>query len=217
MFSETNYKNFPDVMENIKKNYSGAVKFRSIENEDLWQKAKKARLRMSQKMIDDLFSQDAKEHNAGVESMESSRSVIERKMSEWEAKLRASFDSDDEEGEEGDDGEDEEGEEDEKSSNYEGNSDTDGEEEVIITDVQAQECRQISTVLEQTLSYEDIEQNWNRRYVLESAPMVHEPPLQLREWVKNLIMEVFQSDMKKAEEVERGECEQSDLKPIKRL
>ena len=129
MFSETNYNNFPAVMENIKKNYSGGVKFRSIENDDLWQKAKKARLRMSQKMIDDLFSQDAKEHNAGVESMESSRSVIERKMSEWEVKLRASFDSDDEEGEEGDDGEDEEGEEDEKSSNYEGNSDTDGEEE----------------------------------------------------------------------------------------
>ena len=147
MFSETNYNNFPAVMENIKKNYSGGVKFRSIENDDLWQKAKKARLRMSQKMIDDLFSTDVKEHNAGVVSMESSRCVTQRKMSEWEVKIRALFDSDDEEGEGGDDDEDEEGEEDEKSSNYAGDIDT-YVEEVIITDVQVEECGQISTVFE---------------------------------------------------------------------
>ena len=57
VFSETDYKNIDHVMENIKKNYSGVVKFRSLVSKDLWQKAKKARLRMDQRMVDDLFTE----------------------------------------------------------------------------------------------------------------------------------------------------------------
>ena len=192
VFSETDYKNIDHVMENIKKNYSGVVKFRSLVSKDLWQKAKKARLRMDRKMVDELFTPDVKENNTGVVIMESGRSVTQRVMSPREVEIRSIFDTDDEdeegddyeeereESEQGDDVDGEEKDENDEDENEEGDDDEDIDtyvQEVIYTNIEVEESGKISTVFEKKMSYED------------------KDSLQLREHVKNVIMEVFKSEL----------------------